>query len=118
MSVTVRLDTTKLNQLLAQMPERSEQIISGAALQVEGYAKNNIKNWPLVDTGALLNSIQAEKKSRAHWEIHDGVEYGVFWELGHRNLFKRRYMRMPFLGPALVRVEKDIAKMFAEGLFK
>jgi hypothetical protein len=36
-----------------------------------------------VDTGALRDSIEAEKtKEPLTWEIHDGVLYGVFQELG------------------------------------
>jgi hypothetical protein len=138
MAATVKLDTTRLNQLIASVPRQADKITKDAAFLTEQQAKMNIQAWPLVDTGALLNSIDVErvkpghylvgdfggytkkrKKSRFGWRSIDvGMEYGVYWELGHRNLFTRRYMRMPFLGPALVWVENKLAKMFAEGLFK
>jgi hypothetical protein len=134
---TIRLDTTKLNQLISSMPKRKDQTVRDAAFLVEQQAKMNIQAWPLIDTGALLNSIAVEKISLGHYEVGDfggytkkrkrsrfrwrsinvGMEYGVYWELGHHNLFTRHYMRMPFLGPALVTATNKIIKMISEGLF-
>lgn len=135
MSVTVKLDTTKLDQLIASLPKQTNKVTRDAAFLIEQQAKVNIQAWPLIDTGALLNSIAVERvkpgnyligdfggytkrrKSRYGWRsISAGMEYAVYWELGHRNLFTRRYMRMPFLGPALVTVTNKLAKMFADGL--
>lgn len=135
---TVKLDVTKLNQLIASVPRQADKITKDAAFLIEQQAKMNIQAWPLVDTGALLNSIDVErvkpghyligdfggynkkrKKSRWAWRsISAGMEYGVYWELGHRNLFTRRYMRMPFLGPAAATVTNKLADMLAKGLFK
>jgi hypothetical protein len=117
-NVTVKLDTAKLNQLIASMPERADKLTADAAYLIEGGAKMNIQAWPLIDTGALLNSIQAEKKKSGRWIIHDGVEYGVYWELGHHNIFTRHYMRMPFLGPAVVAVTNKFTEMLAQGLLR
>ena len=118
MSVTVKLDTTKLDQLLATLPGNADKVTADAALLIEQGAKMRIQEWPLIDTGALLNSIKADRKKRGVWIVHDGVEYGVYWELGHHNIFTRHYMRMPFLGPAVVDVTNKLSKMFADGLFK
>ncbi len=118
MSVTVKLDTTKLDQLLAQIPNRANQATRQAAFAIEAQTKTNIQRWSLIDTGALINSIQAEQKKKGSWIIHDGVEYGVYWELGHRNIFLRRYVRKPFLEPALRFVEASFMQMLAQGLFK
>ena len=138
MSVTVKLDTTKLNQLIATAPKKADMIIRAAAFMIEAEAKKNIRAWPLIDTGALLNSIAVERIRTGQYEVGDfggytkkresrygwrdisaGMEYAVYWELGHHNLFTRHYMRMPFLGPAVVSVTGEIAQMFAQGdIFK
>jgi hypothetical protein len=137
MGVTVKLDTTKLNKLIASVPKQADELTRSAAFLIQQGAVKNIMDWPLVDTGALMNSIGVEKISAGIYQVGDfegytarrksrftgrevssGMEYGVYWELGHRNLFTRHYMRMPFLGPALVWVENKLTKMFADGLFK
>jgi hypothetical protein len=137
MSVTVKLDTSKLTALIASVPAQAEKLTKDAAFLIEQGAKLNIMNWPLIDTGALYNSIQAQQDGPAKWVIGDlggyhgsrpsrfgerstkaSMEYAVFWELGHRNIFKRRYMRMPFLGPAVVAVENKFTDMIAKGLIK
>lgn len=115
--MSVKLDTTRLNQLIASVPNQADQLTRSAAFLIEQQAKINIQNWPLIDTGALLNSIKAERLKRGAWQIHDGVEYGVYWELGHHNIFTRHYMRMPFLGPAIVSTENKFFEMIAKGLF-
>ena len=118
MSVTIKLDTTKLNQLIAQVPGNADRVTAEAALMVEAETKKNIRGWGLIDTGALLNSIEAERKKSGTWEVHDGVEYGVYWELGHKNIFLRRYVRKPFLGPALSYVGAKFQQMIARGIIK
>jgi hypothetical protein len=137
MSVTVKLDTAKLNQLIAQVPGNVNAIVRESALAVEAEAKKNIRAWPLIDTGALLNSIAIEKIRNGVYEIGDfggytkkresrygyhdvsaGMEYAVYWELGHHNLFTRHYMRMPFLGPAVAKEANFLAGKIAKGIFK
>jgi hypothetical protein len=118
MAGTVKLDVSKLNQLIASIPGNAEKVTAEAAMLIEQRAKMNIQTWPLIDTGALLNSIQAEKIKRGRWVVHDGVEYGIYWELGHRNIFLRRYVRKPFFLPAVKYVESKFSQMIAQGLFK
>jgi hypothetical protein len=131
---SVKLDTRKLNDLLKSLPGDTNKIVGEAAVAVEQQAKVKIMEWPLIDTGALVNSIVAQQDEPGKWVVgdqggYDGSkpsrfgkrigmkEYAVFWELGHRNLFTRHYMRMPFLGPAVVEVEKNFAERFKD-LFK
>ena len=113
-----RLDTTRLDQLLATIPGNADRIAGQAATLAEQQTKANIQRWPLIDTSALFNSIQAERIKRGLWKLHDGVEYGVYWELGHRNIFLRRYVRKPFMTPALEYVAAKFAQMLAQGLFQ
>ena len=136
MTVTVKLDTTKLNQLIASIPGHADKLTEEAAFQIMQGAQMNIQNWPLIDTGALLNSIGVEKIKVGHYQIGDSkgykgnqpsrfgkrrvrakMEYAVYWELGHRNLFTRHYMRMPFLGPAVVSATNQIIEKYKD-LFK
>ena len=137
MSATVKLDTTKLNQLIASVPAQADELTRKAAFLIEQQAKLNITNWPLIDTGALRGSIAVERIKKGQYQIGDfggytakrksrygwrqvsvGMEYGIYWELGHRNLFKRRYMRMPFLGPAVVTVTDKFVEMMSKDLIK
>jgi hypothetical protein len=139
MSGNVKLDTTKLNQLLATVQKNANEVVSGIAEQVTAEAKNNIMEWPLFDTGALANSIIAQQDKPGLWQVGDfgeyrgskesrfkkgkahvapSMEYAVYWELGHHNIFTRHYMHMPFLQPAIYKVERDFADSLARGIFK
>ena len=103
MSYKSKLDTRRLDAIRTNLRPRAKEIIARTAYQIEGQAKLNIQLWPLIDTGALFNSIQTEQsdKSDLLWIVHDGVEYGVYWELGHNNIFTRRYEKKPFMVPAV-----------------
>ncbi len=137
MSANVKLDTTALDRMLAKIPGNTDAVVEEAALTIEAEAKKNIRGWHLIDTGALLNSIIAQKEKRGLWLVGDfggytpqrasrfgehhvtsGVEYAVYWELGHRNLFLRRYVRKPFLTPAIHFVAAKFAQMIERGIFK
>ena len=54
---------------------------------------------PNVDTGALRASIRAVKKGNAVRWVQDGVEYGVWLELGTARMAAR-----PFIAPAFRRL--------------
>lgn len=70
-------------------------------LFLDKCAKNveeDAKSRAPVDTGALRDSIVAEKDEITEFKyiIHDGVEYGVFQELGTSKI-----KAQPFLRPSL-----------------
>lgn len=77
-NVTIKDGLSELLEHLKSKPDDLAPIVSKHALNIQA---NAAKDAP-VDTGALKNSIIAEEKDKNHWEIHDGVEYGVFQELG------------------------------------
>ena len=122
MSVTIKLDTSVLDRMIAQVPGNADRVVAEAALTIEAKAKEQVRAWPkakmYVRTGALMNSIQAEKIRNGLWEVHDGVEYGVYWELGHKNIFLRRYVRRPFMSPAIAYVAAKFQQMIARGIIK
>jgi HK97 gp10 family phage protein len=88
----VKLDTAKLDQIARKSQKRAEGIIKTAALEVESRAKQRAP----VDTGALKNSLRATEREKLLWQVADGVEYGIFQELG-----TSRMPAHPFLVPAL-----------------
>lgn len=92
MAGSVKLDTTVLDKLSANLEPKAEQIVSSFAFQVEAGAKTRAP----VDTGYLKSSIQAERKSRFRWLVNVFAEYGIFVEYG---TYKMR--AQPFLTPAV-----------------
>ena len=94
----------------AKKPQKMRSIVKSNALQIQF---NSAASAP-VDTGALQRSMEAEEKSFSIgsivWEVHDGVEYGVYQELGT----SRGVTAQHFLGRAAEQQEpkfyKDIAK--------
>ena len=51
---------------------------------------------PNVDTGALRASMRAEKTGSLEYQVMDGVEYGVYLELGTERMAAR-----PFVAPVI-----------------
>lgn len=99
--MSVKIDTAKLDMILATFPGNTAQVVAQAAHLVEGYA---ISRAP-VDTGALVNSIDSEAISELTWQVHDGVEYGVYNEFG-----TYRMAAHPFFAPAVERAEKEFTQ--------
>ena len=95
--MTVRLDTAKLDRIIATFPKESEQVVKSGALAVQGLAANAAP----VDTGALRNSIKATRKDDLLWWVHDGEDYGIYQELG-----TSRMSAHPFMVPAVERAQK------------
>jgi HK97 gp10 family phage protein len=93
MKPVIKLDTKVLDKIIAQQVDEAGRIVRGAAFSIEGHAKNKAP----VDTGALKSSLTAEKKRGVlRWWVHDGVEYGIYQELG-----TSRMSAQPFLIPAV-----------------
>lgn len=88
----IRIDTAKLDEMIARLPERTDEVLRSTALAVQGRAASIAP----VDTGALANSIEYEKIDPTLYEVHDGVEYGIYQELG---TYKMR--AQPFMVPAI-----------------
>lgn len=115
MSVTVRIDTKKLDEIAANLGRRRSDILGSVAAQVLAHA---ITLAP-VDTGALKNSLHMEKQDQAlgtdTWFVLDGVEYGIYQEFGPMNN-KRVWKFKPFMVPATEAAGRDFDKMW-ERLF-
>jgi len=110
MSIKVHDTFTPWLAIYAKKPEKMDAIVKKHALVIQAGA---MANAPVL-TGALKNSFKIEQKKTAHYEISDGMTYGVYQELGT----SRGVTAKHFLGGAAERDEdgffKDIAKELKE----
>jgi len=77
-SLTIREDMLDMVKNLKEKPASLAPIIKRHALNIQANAAQDAP----VDTGALKNSIHAEQVDENNWIVEDGVEYGVYQELG------------------------------------
>lgn len=103
----VRIDTKALDHLRSQLGANFDEALLSAAFQIEGEAKI----LSPVRTGALKNSIHVEKIQKEQYIIGDGVEYGIYQELGTSRMAAR-----PFLVPAFEKVINYINNLI-KGVF-
>lgn len=99
MSVTVRYEATILNEMIRRAPGATNEAVGKIAAQAAGHAKD----FAPYDTGALQNSIEAENISPGLWEVHDGVEYGIYQEFGTHKMAAH-----PFIAPAIEMVWNEL----------
>lgn len=116
-----KLDTRELDRLIKQAPEKTAAIIARAAMQVKAEAQAVIREKDIIDTSALHNSIEAVPKGTHLWIVQDGVEYGIFIELGHlTRAFTKSYgaqnfvAARPFMVPAVEKVRPQFEKELGE----
>lgn len=97
------LDTKVLDAYRAGLGKKAARVVGNTARTVEAGAKQLAP----YDTGALKNSIRARSASDDDltWTVSDGVEYGIFQELGTARIRAR-----PFLTPALEGVRRLFIK--------
>ena len=105
MSVVAKLDTRVLDKIIAEHRQEAGVIVRGAAFSVEGEAKVKAP----VDTGALKNSLNASEVSDLQWRVSDGVEYGIYQELGTSKMGAQ-----PFMVPAVEGIRRRWNKNWRE----
>ncbi|MCG3143637.1 MAG: hypothetical protein HONDAALG_00992 [Gammaproteobacteria bacterium] len=99
------VDTKGIDVILARMPGKTQELLDAGAQAVQGRAATLAP----VDTGALANSIHTENVGElARWVV-DGVEYGIYQELG-----TSRMSAQPFMGPACEWARPQWAKRWRE----
>lgn len=107
-NLIIKEDITKwLEQYKKKEPEM-KQAVKKWAFKIQASSMRR----PLmpVDTGALKNSMEAiQGETDSIWIIQDGVEYGVFQELGTSGNGPRKIPARHFLGHA--------AEINADGFF-
>lgn len=102
--MTMNVDTERLEQIIAELPNNAEDFLAAVATEMVGdiihgmdtspadgltYWRGNVVhiasspgNPPVPDTGELRASIDHRKTGVLEQTIHDGVEYGRYLELG------------------------------------
>ena len=106
MSISVSVDTTKLNAIIAALPGNRDQIIRATAQHVLGEAR---KRAPVV-TGALRdNSEVTDGEGYKNVEFHQ--EYAAYVELGTHKMTAR-----PYLTPAVEAEAKLLEKRLKDEL--
>ena len=106
----IKLDTSVLDKMTAEARPKASAIVARYGWTITGEAA---KLAP-VDTSALRNSITSESRlsSDLLFTVQDGVEYGIFQELGTSKMGAQ-----PFLVPAVEKWSQKFLDAFAE-LFK
>lgn len=121
----IKIDQRKLKQLIATEPERVDRWLRGVGQQIVGdiklsfgtspdgetYQRGNVQHIasqpgypPNVDTGTLRASIDVRKIGNLRYEVHDGVEYGYWLEMGTELIAAR-----PFVAPVFREWQDNIA---------
>lgn len=108
MSISVSVDTTKLNEIIAKLPGNRDRIVRATAQHVLGESR---KRAPVV-TGALRdNSDVTDQNGYSNVEFHQ--EYAPYVELGTWKMAAR-----PFLKPAIEDEAKLLEQRIKEGLIE
>jgi hypothetical protein len=120
MSVTIELNTRKLDSLLRNLNNITDRALGGLAFDGEAYIKQSMGSSPSapgeppgVDTGKLRNSIRAAKERTLQWAISTDTEYGPHLEYGTSRMAPR-----PFMGPGLDYLARTAPEWFAGFLEK
>lgn len=105
LSVSVRIDTSVLDALAASSPAKAKAAVLKGGYMIEADAKQMAP----VDTGALRNSIETEEGQGISAIVHDGVEYGIWQELGTSKMAAQ-----PFMIPAMEKNADEIRDLIAQ----
>lgn len=108
MSISVRVDTTKINELLATIPGNKNVAVRETANYILGVARTLAP----VRTGHLRSNSEVEGEG-GNSLIKFNAEYAAYVELGTRKMAAQ-----PFLTPAVEKAESVLAEKIAKGLFK
>ena len=108
--VAVRVYISRLLELeknFSRVPEAMMEITEDVAIEV----RENIVREGVIDTGALLDSITAERRDEQTTIVRDGVEYGVYQEFGTSRIAAR-----PFFTPAIENFGEIFERIFTKVL--
>lgn len=98
MSVKFTVRRNVLPQLINTLEPELVNVVTGTALSIEGLTKKNIVDKNIIDTGNMLNSVNAD-------QVEDGgltrfvgphTDYAIYNEMGTYKMAAR-----PFLQPAV-----------------
>lgn len=111
--MTLRVDTRALQRLIRTNPGMAEDALAASALAIladiqtsfntspagRSYTREGVThiastpgNPPNIDLGGLTGKMRTERRGKLHYEIMDGVSYGVLLELGTSRMAARPFM--------------------------
>lgn len=118
-TATVVFKKDQLKKIAAAAPAEAERAIGAIAQAGKNHVVENFGSSPAapggppgVDTGALRASIHVQSMGKLRREIRDGVEYGVYLELGST----RHSYVWPFMGPMAQWLEGEIPGLLEDFL--
>jgi len=99
----------------AKFGGKLQNVIEIAARHIESDAKDRLRNWPAVDTGATLNSTQSRRQDTQGlvWRVGPATEYAPFIEFGTWKMRARPFM-IPAAEKERPRVEQAITELFKD----
>lgn len=111
MSVSVSVDTTKLNEIIAKLPGNRDKIVRAAAFHILG---NAIPRAPY-KTGFLRGSgrVNEDYASSGFVNVEFTAEYAAYVEFGTYKMAAR-----PFLKPAVEAEEKLLTQRIKDDLIQ
>lgn len=108
----VRIDKTKLENLIRVSPQKAVDFIDALAFDGEGYAKRSMGmspsapgDAPGVVTGALRSSIHVENAGKYKRQIVAGTDYAIHLEYGTSKMAAR-----PFFGPMIMYLQRNVSR--------
>jgi HK97 gp10 family phage protein len=108
--MSTTLDTRLLDKLIRESPAEVDRHLRETGFSIASDWAQGVN----VATGALRNSILAEspkKMGDLHYRVQDGVEYGIYQELG-----TSRMAAHPALIPAVERNWQPFIQGFADAI--
>jgi HK97 gp10 family phage protein len=109
MSISVSVDTSKLNELLAAIPGNKDKAVRSTAFYILGEA---VKSAPY-RTGYLRSTGGVDTGYSNFVNVQFTAEYAAYVELGTYKMAAR-----PFLTPAVARGESKLVEQLKGGLIK
>jgi HK97 gp10 family phage protein len=89
--------------MIQKIPGEADKLVKAGATAIQGKAATLAP----VDTGALKSSLHTEKHGELTYWAADGVEYGIYQELG-----TSRMAAHPFMVPAAEWVRPQYVESF------
>lgn len=100
-------------RLIDQWQDEARRTVSEFSYILEAEIKQNVVEKDIIDTGALLNSVQVQRFEDDGLTSYTGpgVEYAIHHEYGTSRMAAR-----PFVGPAVEAIRDDFIRTLKERL--
>lgn len=111
MSMSVSIDMTKLNEIIAQVPGNKDTVVKSAAFHILGNAREKAP----VDTGWLRDHSDVSDKysTQGYYNVEFYAEYAGYVELGTKRMYARPFLRTAVETERqnfIERLSKDVVK--------